>query len=401
MKKKIFIMSHAMYLGGAETALIGLLENINYAEYDVDLFLLKHVGEMLDAIPREVNILPENPYYSMIMSSLKEVLCKGHLKIFAHRIFSKISASLYDKKHNLSGNPSSVALEYIHKYTFKILPQISSKYYDLAISFLTPHYYVANHVNAKRKIAWIHTDYKKVFVNKNSELKMWDAYDKIISISEDVSKSFVFLFPELRDKLQIIENILPKNYIMKRSTEFDCSNEINDKESISVLSIGRFSYQKNFDNVPEICSLILKSGLKVKWYLIGYGSDEKLIREKIREFKMDNNVIILGKKENPYPYIKACDVYIQPSRYEGKSVAVREAQLIGKPVIITNYETAQSQLHDGYDGIIVSMDNKKCATELSKTLNDFKLQKKIACNCRANDYTNRDEIFKIYKLMGE
>lgn len=399
MKKKIFIMSHAMFLGGAETALIGLLENIDYSIYDVDLFLLKHHGEMLDAIPNEVNILPENSSYAMIMSNLKEVLCKGHIKIFIHRLYGKVLAKLYNNKNNSEGKSSAVALEYIHKYTYKILPQISSEYYDLAISFLTPHYYVANHVNAKRKVAWIHTDYKKIFVNRASELKMWKAYDKVISISEDVSKSFISVFPELEDKLLIIKNILPKNYIMKRSVEFDCSKEIREKDIISILSIGRFSEAKNFDNVPEICSLILKRGLKVKWYLIGYGSDEKLIRQKIHEFKMEKHVIILGKKENPYPYLKACDVYIQPSRYEGNSVAVREAQFFGKPVIITNYETATSQLKDGYDGLIVSMDNKECSNAIIEILNNTKKMMQIRNNCKGNDYSNIKEIKKLYELL--
>lgn len=401
MKKKIFIMSHAMFLGGAETALIGLLESMDYSKYDVDLFLLKHSGEMMDAIPKEVNLLPENQSYSMIMSGMKEVLCKGHLKIFTHRLYGKIAAKRYDKKNSVAGKSSAVALEYIHKYTYKILPKINSEHYDLAISFLTPHYYVANHINAKRKIAWIHTDYKKIFVNKASELKMWSCYDRIISISEDVSKSFASVFPELGDKLFIIENILPKNYIMKRSVEFDCSEEIREKNVISILSIGRFSEAKNFDNVPEICSLILKSGLKARWYLIGYGNDEELIRNKIHEFKMEDHVIILGKKENPYPYIKSCDVYIQPSRYEGKSVAVREAQLLGKPVIITNYETANSQLKNGYDGLIVPMDNVNCANRIADLLKNPNYLNSLSENCKINDYTNANEINKLYFLINE
>lgn len=401
MKKKIFFMSHAMFLGGAETALIGLLESIDYAKYDVDLFLLKHSGDMMEAIPKDVNLLPENQLYSMIMSGMKDVLISGHLKIFTHRLYSKVAAKRYDKKNNATGKSSAVALEYIHKYTYKILPQISCEYYDLAVSFLTPHYYVANHVNAKLKIAWIHTDYKKIFVNRVSELKMWSYYDRIISISEDVSKSFISVFPELKDKLLIIENILPNNYILRRAAEFDCSEEIKEKDIISILSIGRFSEAKNFDNVPEICSLILKNGVNVKWYLIGYGSEEDLIRAKIKEFKMEDHVIILGKKENPYPYIKACDVYIQPSRYEGKSVAVREAQLLGKPVIITNYETANSQLQNGYDGLIVPMDNKKCANEITKTLRNKVFLVTLSNNCKNHTYSNFNEIEELYKVINE
>ena len=114
---------------------------------------------------------------------------------------------------------------------------------------------------------------------------------------------------------------------------------------------------------------------------------------------MEEYVIILGKKENPYPYIKNCDVYIQPSRYEGKSVAVREAQLLGKPVIITNYVTASSQVRDGYDGIIVPMDNKGCAEGIYQALKNKHLLEKIFYNCSQNDYSNKEEIKKIYNLI--
>lgn len=114
---------------------------------------------------------------------------------------------------------------------------------------------------------------------------------------------------------------------------------------------------------------------------------------------MQNRVIILGKKENPYPYIKMCDIYVQPSRYEGKCVAVREAQMLGKPVIITNYATSGSQLEDGVDGIIVPMDNKGCADKMAEVLINTTLKKKIVENVRQRDYTNAKEIEKINRLI--
>ena len=93
-----------------------------------------------------------------------------------------------------------------------------------------------------------------------------------------------------------------------------------------------------------------------------------------------DNVIILGKKENPYPYIKACDIYIQPSRYEGKAVTVREAQMLNKPVIITNFLTAKSQLEDGFDGIIVPMDNEKCAEGIISLIKNERLRDELIEN---------------------
>ena len=165
-----------------------------------------------------------------------------------------------------------------------------------------------------------------------------------------------------------------------------------------MLSIGRYCTAKNFDNVPDICSRLVSAGLNVKWYLIGYGGDEELIRQKILEAGMEEHVILLGKKENPYPYIKACDLYVQPSRYEGKCVTVREAQMLGKPVVITRYATSASQLEEGVDGVIVPMDNEGCAEGIAVLLRNPEEMARLSDCCQQRDYTNAAEIGKLYAL---
>ena len=114
---------------------------------------------------------------------------------------------------------------------------------------------------------------------------------------------------------------------------------------------------------------------------------------------MEQNVIWLGKKSNPYPYIKGCDLYIQPSRYEGKAVTVREAQILHKPVVITNFATSASQLQDGYDGIIVPMKNEECAMKIVELLKDEKRMNQLIDNTYKNDYSNRQELEKLYALI--
>lgn len=396
MKKKILIVSHAMKIGGAERALLGILENIDTKMYQVDLFLMHHEGELLDCIPENINLLPEIPEYTVLARPIKAILKERHFLLAAARLYGKYKAQVFDKKKQYV--ESGVAIEYSHKYTKKFMPEIQPNVqYDMAISFLTPHYFVTEKVQAKCKIAWIHTDYSVVQVDVVSELKMWNQYDYIASISEDVTNSFLKTFPTLKGKIILIENILPKSLIEKQAKE--SVTEIFEKESINLLSIGRFSTQKNFDNVPDICRRLVEKNKKIKWYLIGYGGDEPLIRQKIIENEMQEHVIILGKKENPYPYIKMCDVYVQPSRYEGKCVAVREAQMLGKPVIITNYATAGSQLQDGVDGVIVPMDNTKCAEVMFTVLENMQLRMEIVKNVLSRDYTNSKEIEKIYNLL--
>ena len=114
---------------------------------------------------------------------------------------------------------------------------------------------------------------------------------------------------------------------------------------------------------------------------------------------MQDRVIILGKKDNPYSYMRACDLYVQPSRYEGKAVSVREAQLLCKPVIITKYDTSDSQLEDGTDGIVVPMDNEGCASGIAALLRDPERMRQLSENCKKRDYTNSAEVEKIDALM--
>jgi len=169
---------------------------------------------------------------------------------------------------------------------------------------------------------------------------------------------------------------------------------------MKLLSIGRFTAAKNYDNVPDIAGRVVAYGIEnLKWYIIGYGGEESLIRRKIEEAGMQKHVILLGKRDNPYPYIKACDIYVQPSRYEGKSITVREAQILGKPVVVTAYPTAASQINDGVDGVIVPLDNEGCARGLADFIGNTALQERIKTNLTKGDFANEAEVNKIYELL--
>ena len=288
---------------------------------------------------------------------------------------------------------------YSLKYTIKHLPKISDEYYDLAIGFTTPYYVVDQKVLAKRKVVWIHTDYSKEYSDKRSEELAWSVYDKLIGVSDSVCKAFATLYPKLESKIMEMDNIVSASIIRQQASEFSVTHEMPDDGYIKILSVGRFCYAKNFDNIPIICRKILNQGIKIRWFLIGFGTDEELIRQRIRENNVSENVIILGKKDNPYPYIKNCDIYVQPSRFEGRCVTVTEAQILNKPTIITNYATSSSQLEDGYDGLVVPMDNEGCANRISQIINDEEVQKYLIENTKNRDYSNKNEIEKIYQLL--
>lgn len=384
--KTILIVSLGMEIGGAERSLLTLLSELNYSKVKVDLFLLHKKGDLLKYIPKEVNVLKENQYYSQLAIPLKEVIKNKKYSIAYGRIQAKILAKTYDIFHRPK-NESYVELEYSHKYTKRFMPQIADENYDLIISYLTPHYFAAEKAFGKKKVAWIHTDYEYIDCDVNSEKEMWDQYDKIVAISAAVKASFLKKFPMLEHKIIMVENTVSRKFIECQANEFDVLNQL-DQHSVKLLSIGRFCHPKNFDSIPEICSLLIKQGHKVKWYIIGFGEDENLIKSRIEEYRMEKTVIILGKRINPYPYIKACDIYVQPSRYEGKAITVLEAQALNKPVIITNYGTASSQLKDGNNGIIVSLENQKCAEEIGKVIDNMKLQKDLTENCKHMQFPN-------------
>lgn len=430
MKKRIFIAIHYLEIGGAERSLIGLLNALDYTKYEVDLFVYEHRGEFMKMIPKQVNLLPEISSYAAIEKPLKEVIKSGHIGIALGRLLAKRRGKRFAQQH--PGKESIAVFQYVHTYVTPLLPSLH-KYgeYDLAISFLIPHNIVRDKVKAKQKWAWIHTDYSFLEMDTEIELPVWSAYDKIVSISDDVTKGFLSKFPSLENKIILIENILSEQFVREQAGDglkfkddsLKCKVEslkcnvdglgpntlhlkpltLNPHPStlhltpstINLLSVGRFSYAKAFDRAVHICKAIIDKGIDIRWYIVGFGGEEEKIKKVIHETGMEERFILVGKQLNPYPFIKACDVYIQPSRYEGKAVTVREAQILCKPVVITNYATASSQVLDGIDGIIVPNDIEGAAEGIAAFLQNKQKQQEIVAYLQNHHYGNEGEVKKI------
>lgn len=398
VKKKIILISSGLYVGGVERSLIALLSAFDHREYEVSLFLYSHDGEWMDRVPLAVKVLPEIPAYAAIYKPLVAAFFSRQFSIAICRLIAKTVKMLRSRFFGKQGHllPRSV------RYCQPFLPAIPGEY-DLALSFLSPHDTALNKVTAAYRIGWVHTDYKAIKQELDCafERPMWQGLDKIAAVSDEVKISFLKVFPEFSAKAAVIENMLSPEMVTRQAEAFDGFSEMPVLPGEARLcSVGRFCAAKGFDLVPEVVQGLNRLGVRVKWYLIGYGSDEALIRSRIIAFGVSDQVIILGKKTNPYPYIKACDIYVQPSRYEGKAVTVREAQILGKPVIITNFPTAQSQLEDGVDGIIAPLDIEGCVRKIKIVIEDTSLQGRLVENCLGRDYSNRAEVGKIYALAG-
>lgn len=405
MKKRLFIAIQYLEIGGAERSLIGLLNAIDYSKFDVDLFVYKHTGEFMKLVPPQVRLLPEMKRYAALSQPISQIVRRGYIDLALARLCARIPARRFQHR---TGVKESIAIyQYIADYTTPLLPSLH-KYgeYDLAISFLIPHNIVRDKVSAKRKWAWIHTDYSFVDVDADDELPVWDAYDKVISISPDVTKGFLGKFPSLAGKIFQIENILSESFVRQQAKEGleEVEKEISSLcdraggEMIRLCSVGRFSYPKAFDRAVHICKVLTDHGSSILWYVVGYGGDEHLIRKAISDTGMQRRFVLVGKKENPYPYINSCDIYVQPSRYEGNAVTVREAQILCKPCVITAYATAHSQIQDGVDGVIVENDVEGAADGIEEFLNNKALQVKIKEYLSCHHYGNEQEARKLEEL---
>lgn len=400
MKPRLLILMHYMELGGAESALLGLLQSVNSERVDVDVFIYDHRGELMKYIPIDkVHLLPEVVAYKVIERPFIECVKLGQLGVALGRWLATRTVDkspVPENRHDI--RIFTRIADWVEHFVPPIQPDVE---YDLAISFLMPHNYVVKKVCAKKKMGWIHTDYSTVHVDVKRELPVWGQLDYIASISDDVGKKFLETFPTLKNKIIPMENILSSTFIRQRAEEEIITLDANPS-IIKLLTIGRFCPPKKMEEIPLLCRKIRDAGVNVKWYIIGYGSPEieQTVRNNAEKDCVAEFVAILGKKNNPYPYIKACDIYVQPSRYEGKSITVREAQILCKPVIITNYPTASSQIQNGVDGVIVPMDVDACAQEMAAFICDEEKQMNIVEYLQAHDYGNENEIEKIYQLCG-
>ena len=202
--KKVLVASFDMEVGGVERSLISMLHNFDY-KYDVDLMLYSHTGDFMDLLPKSPNLLPENKKYKTFRMPIAQIVKQGNIHMAISRVYSILESKLASK---IKGLDESVyaQMQYMWKNSLYFLPKHKKKY-DVAISYLWPHYFVAQKVDAKVKIAWIHTDYSKLETDIEVDLKMWDQFDYIVAVSQECKNAFLEKYNKLKDKVIVIENI--------------------------------------------------------------------------------------------------------------------------------------------------------------------------------------------------
>ncbi|PEB42795.1 glycosyltransferase [Bacillus pseudomycoides] len=395
--KDILVASFDMEVGGVERSLISMLEGFDYKKYAVDLMLYRHQGDFMELVCNKVNLLEEVPQYTTFRKSIGETLKDKEYGIGFSRILSKINTRFAGKAKGIV-ETGYYQMQLMWKYAIPFLPKLY-KEYDVAISYLWPHYFVADKVKAKKKIAWIHTDYSTIETDIEMDLKVWNKFDYIVAVSEACKDSFLKKYSALKNKVIVMENITSPQFIRDMANEEIDTPMLLDNR-FKVITVARLSHAKGIDNAVRALRILKDKGYEnIAWYVVGYGGDETMIKNLIRDLKLENSFVLLGKQTNPYPYIKEADLYVQPSRYEGKAVTVGEAQILAKPVLITNYTTANSQVKNGVDGYITELSVEGIADGIEKLYRDATVRKQLANNCSNTDYSNKYELNKLYEII--
>ncbi|MEI2310425.1 glycosyltransferase [Bacillus nitratireducens] len=392
MKKDVLFVINNLNCGGAEKSLISLLNTMDYSRYNVDLFLFKHEGLFLNKIPKQVNVLEEPLEYQLfdmpIKAAIMKCLRQGRLDIALSRV---CAGYIFKSEKN-----KARCEQRVWRYLSKSLQNISKKY-DVAIGYLekNPVYFCIDKVNANKKIGFIHTDYDKLGMDPNIDRGYFRSLDHIVTVSEECANVLKQRFSIYNDKIGVIHNIVSPSTINKMSQE-----KVDlERKGVKLVSVGRLSHEKGFDLAIEACKNLVGDGYEIKWYIIGEGEGRGKLEKMIEENHLQDHFLLLGLKENPYPYIREADIYVQPSRFEGKSIAIDEAKILHKPIVVTNFSTAKDQIKNEENGLIIDMDAHSLSEGIKKLIHNEELRNKLIKNLSDEELGTESEIKKLYTLF--
>lgn len=388
--KSVLIVYGTMSIGGSTTSLLSLLQYFDRSKYEVDLALANNNGELQSMLPKDLNILP-----ALMPENLQQLKQKSLRSIVEY-----CKAKMYAKKSCNSKN----IMGQIMSYENVRLSRSLTKKYDIAISFIEnyPLVYVANNVVADKKITWIHVDYKAAGFIPRFDEKCFSKFDKIVLVSDECKKTFDSEFPKLSERSMVIENILTAatvNKLAEQNTNIKVS-----EENLNIVTVCRISFaHKGLDRVVNAFNKLKQKNIRhnLKWYVIGDGVDYSEMTQRVKEYNLEDTIFLLGAKTRPLPYVKMMDVFLLPSRYEGKPMAVTEAQMLGIPPVVTNYASAAGQIKSQIDGLIVENTDDAVYDALRYLIQNQNEVIKWKNNLKHENFDNMQEIDKIYSIIEE
>ena len=390
MKKNIIFVSTALWIGGIESALVNLLNRMDYNKYNVTCLILYNYTDMAHRIPKECRLLIadrnktvsfKEPYkYSDLFHLMEKPQNASAFRVFVWKVlcllFKGLEARLYSKyiKEQLKGENFDTAVIYSDVVAETAVRSISAK------KFLMFY-----HHGAMRRVYHDTVGYKKS--------------ENIITVSESQAEMLKNFVPKYKEKIITINNIVDVEDILLRSKETPLTQY--PENTFNIVSCGRLSKEKGMDLAVSACKELLDKGYSdIQWWIVGGGPAKNELSEQIKALGVEKNVHLLGMQANPYPYIANADLSVQPSRFEGHSVAIMESKILGKPIVATR-SAAKEQIQDGVNGALCDTEAKFIAEAITKVLTDKELLKKITDASKSEDFEsrNKDILNKLYNIL--
>lgn len=393
MKKILFVID-SLACAGAEKSLITLLSLIDYSKYEVDLQLFSYGGELENLLPKDVKLLEPFNYTNFTALSLKKAIQDGIFRLKLRYLFSRLKFSFILRKGKYDNRAKARLFWEINKNCI----EESEKEYDIAIAYAqgVPTFYVADRVRAKRKFAWVNVSYQLEGIEKEYQREKYKKFNKIVLVSDSVKDIFEEVYPEFREKFEVIYDINnPK--IMEDMSKI--GDKLPNKDEIKLLTIGRLANQKGYDIALEVCKILKDRGIKFKWYALGKGPLKEEIEQKIDELGLKEHFILLGITPNPYGYIKSADMYVQTSRFEGFGLAIAEARILNIPVVTTEFDAVYNQMVQRKNGIVTQMNAQSVADGIMELIENSELKNSIIEYLKNEKKGNLEEYKKVEKLI--
>lgn len=341
-KIKILFTLSSMYIGGVEKSLIALLRSMPEDRFDIHVGLARSEGAYIDKLPAHVKVfeIPE-------IASNRQLFCSPQKAVLKYLGEGRIKDALhYTVKYIKAIRKSSKADFY--RYFLSKTPQLDDTY-DIAVSFQGPSelfdYYISNHVKSRLRFAWIHFDISQTKITPKYLLEYYRKMDRIFTVSETARKRFSENFPSLTERVFVFPNIIQADEI--RTLAKDNHERVQDMRTegkLNILTIGRMHYAKGQDIAIMAAKRLKDMGVDFVWRFIGGGETLTANKKLAESLNLGAHVIFEGAKSNPYPYLAAADVYMQPSRNEGFCITIGEAKVFGLPIVSTDFAGAYDQL---------------------------------------------------------
>ena len=397
--KKILILIHDMEIGGAQKSLLSFCQTLAaspaHKEYEVHLMPIKPSGTFYSQIPEYIKIKQPPKELRWLGSRFRFQLLREYFSLpclVAEALWLiRKKGKFFPKRWNLQ--------QCLWASWRNFIPHLKEQY-DIAVSYMdgVPNYYVMEKVSAKKKVLWVHSEYQKQGYNSEFDKGYFEAADGIFTISEKCRSCILADFPRFAHKTHVLENISSYEYIAARSRE-KVSTEFSDFTGCKLLSVGRLHIQKGFDLAVEAAKILRDSGLQFLWLVAGEGAERQALQEKIDTYELSEQFQLIGARDNPYVYMRACDVLVQPSRVEGKSIVLDEAKMLCKPIVVTNYTTVYDSIEHGKTGWIVEMTAEAIAQGIQTLYQNESLKAQLCTNLQARTKDNTDELEKYLNTM--